>query len=75
MWSGDVGAGSVIPTTHTHIPSVFQQSHDDEAVDSTYFDQRIPVPEDQSQVNMIGLLQLLALSFVTECEGNMNIRA
>ncbi|XP_029690273.1 natural resistance-associated macrophage protein 2 [Takifugu rubripes] len=45
----DAGGASVIRTTHTHIPSVFQQKPDDDAVNSTYFDQRILVPEDQNQ--------------------------
>lgn len=76
LWSGDdAGAGTVISATHTHIPSLFQQSRDDEAAHSTYFDQRVPVPEDQSQVNMADLLQLLVFSFVTGCEGNMNMSA
>lgn len=74
LWSGDdAGGGTVIPTTHTHVPSVFQQSRDDEAAHSSYFDQRVPVPEDQSQVNIADLLQLLA--FVTGYEGNVNTRA
>uniref|UniRef100_H3CB53 Solute carrier family 11 member 1 n=2 Tax=Tetraodon nigroviridis TaxID=99883 RepID=H3CB53_TETNG len=58
---GDAGAGTVISTTHTHIPSVFQPSCDDEAVGSTYFDQRIPVPEDQSQ-SWISLRKLWAFT-------------
>ncbi|XP_029912416.1 natural resistance-associated macrophage protein 2-like isoform X1 [Myripristis murdjan] len=43
----------VIQTTHTHqvasSPSVFLQAHG-ETVSSTYFDQRVPVPEDDSKM-------------------------
>lgn len=44
---------AVIKTTHTHrvsAPSVFLQKQDNEPVSSTYFDQRVPVPEENSEV-------------------------
>uniref|UniRef100_A0A8C4IIT2 Solute carrier family 11 member 2 n=1 Tax=Dicentrarchus labrax TaxID=13489 RepID=A0A8C4IIT2_DICLA len=44
---------AVIQTTHTHrvsAPSVFLQKHNNEPVSSTYFDQRVPVPEEDSEV-------------------------
>lgn len=76
LWSDDADGASVIRTTHTHIPSVFQQKPDDDAVNSTYFDQRIPVPEDQNQVNTIHLQGSLCAhqQVVTVCEGNTNTR-
>ncbi|XP_041655295.1 natural resistance-associated macrophage protein 2-like [Cheilinus undulatus] len=43
---------AVIQTTHTHRvtpPSVFLQKQNNEPVSSTYFDQRVPVPEDHSE--------------------------
>lgn len=43
---------TVIQTTHTHRvtpPSVFLQKQNNEPVSSTYFDQRVPVPEDHSE--------------------------
>uniref|UniRef100_A0A8C4ILD2 Solute carrier family 11 member 1 n=1 Tax=Dicentrarchus labrax TaxID=13489 RepID=A0A8C4ILD2_DICLA len=43
---------AVIQTTHTHrvsAPSVFLQKHNNEPVSSTYFDQRVPVPEEDSE--------------------------
>ncbi|XP_070766015.1 natural resistance-associated macrophage protein 2-like [Enoplosus armatus] len=43
---------AVISTTHTHrvsAPSVFLQKQDNEPVSSTYFDQRVPVPEEDSE--------------------------
>ncbi|CAJ1084422.1 natural resistance-associated macrophage protein 2-like [Xyrichtys novacula] len=43
---------AVIQTTHTHRvtpPSVFLQRQDNDPVSSTYFDQRVPVPEDHSE--------------------------
>ncbi|KAI3357816.1 hypothetical protein L3Q82_016202 [Scortum barcoo] len=43
---------AVIQTTHTHrvsAPSVFLQKTDHESVSSTYFDQRVPIPEEDSQ--------------------------
>nr|XP_033485556.1 natural resistance-associated macrophage protein 2-like [Epinephelus lanceolatus] len=51
--AGDVeGENAVIQTTHTHkvsAPSVFLQKQNDEPVSGTYFDQRVPVPEDNSE--------------------------
>lgn len=47
------GEGAVIQTTHTHrvpAPSVFLQKQDNDAVSTAYFDQRVPVPEDDSEV-------------------------
>lgn len=44
---------SVVWTTHTHrlsTPSVFLHNHNNEPVASTYFEQRVPVPEDDSEV-------------------------
>ncbi|XP_035500422.1 natural resistance-associated macrophage protein 2-like [Scophthalmus maximus] len=46
------GEGAVIQTTHTHrvpAPSVFLQKQDNDAVSTAYFDQRVPVPEDDSE--------------------------
>ncbi|KAE8292820.1 Natural resistance-associated macrophage protein 2 [Larimichthys crocea] len=43
---------AVIQTTHTHrvsTPSVFLQKQNDETASSTYFDQRVPVPEEGSE--------------------------
>ncbi|XP_022618929.1 natural resistance-associated macrophage protein 2-like isoform X2 [Seriola dumerili] len=47
-----VGEKAVIQTTHTHrvsAPSVFLQKQDNDPVSSTYFDQRVPVPKDDSE--------------------------
>lgn len=45
----------VIQTTYTHrvhsTPSVFLQNHNDEPVSSTYFDEKVPVPEEDGEVN------------------------
>ncbi|XP_060914148.1 natural resistance-associated macrophage protein 2-like isoform X2 [Labrus mixtus] len=43
---------AVIQTTHTHRvtpPSVFLQKQNNEPVSSTYFDQRVPVPDDHGE--------------------------
>ncbi|XP_059188784.1 natural resistance-associated macrophage protein 2-like [Centropristis striata] len=43
---------AVIQTTHTHrgsAPSVFLQKQDNEPVSSTYFEQRVPVPEEDGE--------------------------
>uniref|UniRef100_A0A8C9X1J6 Solute carrier family 11 member 2 n=1 Tax=Sander lucioperca TaxID=283035 RepID=A0A8C9X1J6_SANLU len=41
---------AVIQTTHTHrVSSVFLQKQNNEPVSSTYFEQRVPVPEEDSQ--------------------------
>nr|XP_046252133.1 natural resistance-associated macrophage protein 2-like [Scatophagus argus] len=43
---------AIIQTTHTHrvsAPSVFLQKQDNDPVNSTYFDQKIPVPEGDSE--------------------------
>lgn len=48
-----VGEIAVIKTTHTHrvsAPSVFLQKHNNEPVSSTYFEERVPVPEEASEV-------------------------
>lgn len=44
---------SVIQTTQTHrgpAPSVFLQKQDNDPVSGTYFDQRVPVPEEDGEV-------------------------
>lgn len=45
----------VIQTTYTHrvhsTPSVFLQNHNDEPVSSTYLDEKVPVPEEDGEVN------------------------
>lgn len=44
---------AVIWTTHTHrvpAPSFFLQNQNDDPVTSTYFEQRVPVPEENSEV-------------------------
>lgn len=45
----------VILTTYTHrvhsTPSVFQQNHNDEPVSSSYLDEKVPVPEEDGEVN------------------------
>ena len=44
---------AVIQTTHTHsgsAPSVFLQKQDNDPVSGTYFDQRVPVPEEDGEV-------------------------
>ncbi|KAG7237737.1 hypothetical protein INR49_031728 [Caranx melampygus] len=48
----EVGDKAVIQTTHTHrvsAPSVFLHKQDQDSPSSTYFDQRVPVPEDGSE--------------------------
>ncbi|XP_028264855.1 natural resistance-associated macrophage protein 2-like [Parambassis ranga] len=44
---------AVIQTTHTHsrlsTPSVFNQNNNNEPVSSTYFEQRVPVPQEDSE--------------------------
>ncbi|XP_036961022.1 natural resistance-associated macrophage protein 2-like isoform X1 [Acanthopagrus latus] len=43
---------AVIQTTHTHsgsAPSVFLQKQDNDPVSGTYFDQRVPVPEEDGE--------------------------
>ncbi|XP_038579402.1 natural resistance-associated macrophage protein 2-like [Micropterus salmoides] len=55
---------AVIKTTHTHrvsAPSVFLQKQDNEPVSSTYFDQRVPVPEENSETG-ISLRKLWAFT-------------
>ncbi|XP_045913059.1 natural resistance-associated macrophage protein 2-like isoform X1 [Micropterus dolomieu] len=55
---------AVIKTTHTHrvsAPSVFLQKQDNEPVSSTYFDQRVPVPEENSEMG-ISLRKLWAFT-------------
>lgn len=50
---GVVGENAVIQTTHTHrvsAPSVFLQKQNNEPGSSTYFEERVPVPEDDSEV-------------------------
>ncbi|KAK5864000.1 hypothetical protein PBY51_000979 [Eleginops maclovinus] len=51
--AGDMeGEKSVIQTTHTHrgsTPSVFPQKPNSEPVSSTYFEQKVPVPEEDSE--------------------------
>ncbi|XP_071333528.1 natural resistance-associated macrophage protein 2-like [Trachinotus anak] len=54
----------VIQTTHTHrvsAPAVFLQKQDNDPVSSTYFDQRVPVPEDDSEMG-ISLRKLWAFT-------------
>eukprot|EP00064_Thunnus_orientalis_P018539 superscaffoldBa00004310_g18640 len=47
--SGDVaGEKAVIETTHSHT-GVFLQKQDNDPVSSTYFEQRVPVPEEDGQ--------------------------
>ncbi|XP_044065991.1 natural resistance-associated macrophage protein 2-like [Siniperca chuatsi] len=62
---GDVVDGkAVIATTHTHrvsAPSVFLQKQDNEPVSATYFDQRVPVPEEDSE-RWISLRKLWAFT-------------
>ncbi len=46
---------AVINTSHTHThtvsaPSVFLQKQNDEDAPPTYFDQKVPVPEEDSEV-------------------------
>lgn len=46
---------AVIQTTHTHrvsAPSVFLQKQENEPVSATYFEQRVPVPEDNTEVTV-----------------------
>lgn len=51
--AGDMeGEKSVVQTTHTHrgsAPSVFLQKQNNEPVSSTYFEQKVPVPEEDSE--------------------------
>ncbi|XP_030589360.1 natural resistance-associated macrophage protein 2-like [Archocentrus centrarchus] len=55
----------VIQTTHTHrahaTPSVFLQNHNNEPVSSTYFDERVPIPEEDSE-RWINLRKLWAFT-------------
>ncbi|XP_031581610.1 natural resistance-associated macrophage protein 2-like isoform X1 [Oreochromis aureus] len=55
----------VIQTTYTHrvhsTPSVFLQNHSDEPVSSTYFDEKVPVPE-EDDVRWISLRKLWAFT-------------
>lgn len=44
---------AVIQTTHTHrgpATSVFLQKQNNEPLSSTYFDQKVPVPEEDTEV-------------------------
>ncbi|KAM9343771.1 natural resistance-associated macrophage protein 2-like isoform 2-T3 [Pholidichthys leucotaenia] len=56
---------TVVQTTHTHggqsAPSVFLHNHNDEPVASTYFDQRVSVPEEDSE-RWISLRKLWAFT-------------
>ncbi|XP_070695169.1 natural resistance-associated macrophage protein 2-like [Pempheris klunzingeri] len=53
---------AVIQTTHTmSAPSVFLQKQNDEPVSGTYFDQKVPVPEEDSQ-RVFSLRKLLAFT-------------
>ncbi|KAJ4934794.1 hypothetical protein JOQ06_007576 [Pogonophryne albipinna] len=51
--AGDMeGEKSVVQTTYTHrgsAPSVFLQKQNNEPVSSTYFEQKVPVPEEDSE--------------------------
>ncbi|CAI5648573.1 unnamed protein product [Oreochromis niloticus] len=55
----------VIQTTYTHrvhsTPSVFLQNHSDESVSSTYFDEKVPVPEEDDE-RWISLRKLWAFT-------------
>ncbi|XP_063319791.1 natural resistance-associated macrophage protein 2-like [Pelmatolapia mariae] len=55
----------VIQTTYTHrvhsTPSVFLQNHNDEPVSSTYFDEKVPVPEEDGE-RWISLRKLWAFT-------------
>nr|XP_020443403.1 natural resistance-associated macrophage protein 2-like isoform X2 [Monopterus albus] len=64
--ANDVGEekAAVIQTTHTHRvsgPSVFLQKNNNEPVSSTYFEQRVPVPEEESE-RVISLRKLWAFT-------------
>uniref|UniRef100_A0A4W6C014 Solute carrier family 11 member 2 n=1 Tax=Lates calcarifer TaxID=8187 RepID=A0A4W6C014_LATCA len=55
---------AVIQTTHTHrvsAPSVFLQKQENEPVSATYFEQRVPVPEDNTE-SCISLRKLWAFT-------------
>ncbi|XP_035998564.1 natural resistance-associated macrophage protein 2 isoform X1 [Fundulus heteroclitus] len=51
--SGKNQEKAVIQTTHTHrgssAPSVFLQNHSNDPVSSTYFEQRVPIPEEDTE--------------------------
>ncbi|XP_035015425.1 natural resistance-associated macrophage protein 2 [Hippoglossus stenolepis] len=56
---------SVIQTTHTHrgaAPSVFFQKHNHDPVATTYFDQKVPVPDEDSEQTSFSLRKLWAFT-------------
>lgn len=61
------GENTVIQTTHTHrvsAPSVFLHKQNNETGSSTYFEERVPVPEEDSEVTKTRMMSI-SLRFYT----------
>ncbi|XP_062246972.1 natural resistance-associated macrophage protein 2-like isoform X3 [Platichthys flesus] len=63
--SAERECASVIQTTHTHrgpAPSVFLQKQNHEPVATTYFDKKVPVPDEDSEQTSFSLRKLWAFT-------------